>query len=78
MPQTGNVFAGLTVADNLAIAARILPRRDRAGRIAAMLARGSGEFRGISINAKPSPTKASSIAGASAGVSPRNMATSGN
>ncbi len=38
VPQTGNVFAGLTVADNLAIAVNILPRAERAGRIAAMLA----------------------------------------
>ncbi len=38
VPQTGNVFAGLTVAENLAIAVQILPRGDRAGRIAARLA----------------------------------------
>ncbi len=37
VPQTDNVFAGLTVAENLAIAAAILPRAGRAGRIAAML-----------------------------------------
>ena len=37
VPQTGNVFAGLTVADNLAIAVQILPRHQRAARIAAML-----------------------------------------
>ena len=35
VPQTENVFAGLTVAENLAIAAAILPRAERAGRIAA-------------------------------------------
>lgn len=38
VPQTENVFAGLTVAENLAIAAAILPRRERAGRIAATVA----------------------------------------
>ena len=37
VPQTHNVFAALTVAENLAIAAAILPRAARAGRIAAML-----------------------------------------
>jgi branched-chain amino acid transport system ATP-binding protein len=38
VPQTGNVFAGLTVAENLDIAVAILPRRARAERMAAMLA----------------------------------------
>jgi branched-chain amino acid transport system ATP-binding protein len=38
VPQTGNIFAALTVAENLAIAAAVLPRAARAGRIAAMLA----------------------------------------
>lgn len=38
VPQTENVFAGLSVAENLAIATAILPRGTRAGRIAAMLA----------------------------------------
>ena len=37
VPQTGNVFAGMTVANNLSIAVQILPRAARAGRIAAML-----------------------------------------
>jgi branched-chain amino acid transport system ATP-binding protein len=37
VPQTGNVFAALTVAENLDIAVAILPRAARAGRIAAML-----------------------------------------
>jgi branched-chain amino acid transport system ATP-binding protein len=37
VPQTENVFASLSVAENLAIAAAILPRGARAGRIAAML-----------------------------------------
>ena len=36
VPQTENVFAGMTVAENLDIAASILPRRARAARIAAM------------------------------------------
>ena len=36
VPQTHNVFAALTVAENLAIAAAILPRAARAGRIGAM------------------------------------------
>jgi branched-chain amino acid transport system ATP-binding protein len=36
VPQTGNVFAGLTVAENLDIAVAILPRRARAERIGAM------------------------------------------
>ncbi len=38
VPQTENVFAGLTVAENLALAAAILPRAQRAARRAAMLA----------------------------------------
>ena len=37
VPQTENVFASLTVAENLAIAAAILPRGARAARIGAML-----------------------------------------
>ncbi len=37
VPQTGNVFAGLTVAENLAIAVAVLPRRERGERVAAML-----------------------------------------
>ena len=36
VPQTGNVFAALTVAENLDIAVAILPRRARAERISAM------------------------------------------
>jgi branched-chain amino acid transport system ATP-binding protein len=36
VPQTGNVFAGLTVSENLDIATAVLPRRDRAARVAAM------------------------------------------
>ena len=35
VPQTENVFAGLTVAENLAIAAAVLPRAERAARVAA-------------------------------------------
>ena len=38
VPQTENVFAGMTVAENLDIAVAILPRRARAARIAAMFA----------------------------------------
>jgi branched-chain amino acid transport system ATP-binding protein len=38
VPQTENVFASLSVAENLAIAAAVLPRVRRAARIAAMLA----------------------------------------
>jgi branched-chain amino acid transport system ATP-binding protein len=38
VPQTENVFASLSVADNLAIAASVLPRAARPARIAAMLA----------------------------------------
>jgi ABC-type branched-subunit amino acid transport system ATPase component len=38
VPQTENVFAALTVAENLAIAAAVLPRASRAGRVAAVLA----------------------------------------
>jgi branched-chain amino acid transport system ATP-binding protein len=38
VPQTGNVFAGLTVAENLEIAVAILPRGLRAERMAAMYA----------------------------------------
>jgi branched-chain amino acid transport system ATP-binding protein len=38
VPQTANVFARLTVAENLAIAAAVLKRQARAERIAAMLA----------------------------------------
>ncbi len=38
VPQTDNVFAGLTVADNLELAAAVLPRRARAARKQAMLA----------------------------------------
>ena len=38
VPQTGNVFAGLTVAENLDIAVAILPRAARGARIAAMFA----------------------------------------
>jgi branched-chain amino acid transport system ATP-binding protein len=38
VPQTANVFAGLTVTENLAIATAVLPRRNRAARVAAMLA----------------------------------------
>jgi branched-chain amino acid transport system ATP-binding protein len=37
VPQTGNVFAGLTVGENLDIAVAVLPRRERAARVAAML-----------------------------------------
>ena len=37
VPQTENVFAGLSVADNLSIAAAVLPRAARPRRIAAML-----------------------------------------
>jgi branched-chain amino acid transport system ATP-binding protein len=37
VPQTGNVFAALTVAENLDIAVAVLPRRVRADRILAML-----------------------------------------
>jgi branched-chain amino acid transport system ATP-binding protein len=37
VPQTENVFAGLSIADNLKLAAGILPAAERAGRIAAML-----------------------------------------
>jgi len=36
VPQTGNVFSGLTVAENLNIAVAILPRRARAERISAV------------------------------------------
>ena len=36
VPQTENVFAGMTVADNFALAAAVLPVRDRHGRIAEM------------------------------------------
>ncbi len=38
VPQTENVFAGLSVADNLELAAAVLPRAQRAARRAAMLA----------------------------------------
>jgi branched-chain amino acid transport system ATP-binding protein len=38
VPQTANIFAALTVGENLDIAVAILPRRDRAERIAAMMA----------------------------------------
>jgi branched-chain amino acid transport system ATP-binding protein len=38
VPQTENVFAALSIADNLAIAAAILPRPARAARLAAMRA----------------------------------------
>ena len=38
VPQTENVFAGMTVAENLDIAVAVLPRRARAARIAAMFA----------------------------------------
>jgi branched-chain amino acid transport system ATP-binding protein len=38
VPQTDNVFAGLSILDNLRLAAGLLPARDRAARIAAMLA----------------------------------------
>jgi branched-chain amino acid transport system ATP-binding protein len=37
VPQTENVFAGLSIADNLRLAAGILPAALRAGRIVAML-----------------------------------------
>ncbi len=37
VPQTQNVFAALTVAENFSIAAAVLPRADRAARIGAML-----------------------------------------
>jgi branched-chain amino acid transport system ATP-binding protein len=36
VPQTGNVFSGLTVAENLDIAVAVLPRRARAERVLAM------------------------------------------
>jgi branched-chain amino acid transport system ATP-binding protein len=38
VPQTGNIFAALTVGENLEIAVAILPRRARAERLAAMFA----------------------------------------
>ena len=38
VPQTANIFAALTVGENLDIAVAILPRRERAERIAAMMA----------------------------------------
>ena len=38
VPQTENVFAGMTVADNFALAAAVLPHRDRRGRIGEMFA----------------------------------------
>ncbi len=38
VPQTENVFAGMTVADNFALAAAILPARDRTPRIGEMYA----------------------------------------
>jgi branched-chain amino acid transport system ATP-binding protein len=37
VPQTDNVFAGLSIADNLKLAAGLLPAAERAPRIAAML-----------------------------------------
>jgi branched-chain amino acid transport system ATP-binding protein len=37
VPQTENVFTAMSVADNLALAAAVLPRPDRAGGIAEML-----------------------------------------
>lgn len=37
VPQTENVFAGLSIADNLSLAASVLPRPRRPARIAAML-----------------------------------------
>ena len=36
VPQTENIFATLSIAENLKIAAEVLPRGERAGRIAAM------------------------------------------
>jgi len=36
VPQTENIFASLTIRENLQIAAELLPKTDRAGRIAAM------------------------------------------
>ncbi len=38
VPQTENVFAGLSVADNLSLAAAMLPRGERGAGVAAMLA----------------------------------------
>ncbi|WP_322990290.1 ABC transporter ATP-binding protein [Hoeflea sp.] len=38
VPQTDNIFTRLTILENLQIAAQLLPRADRAGRIEAMLA----------------------------------------
>ena len=38
VPQTGNVFSRLSIAENLAIAAASLPRARRAGRLEAMFA----------------------------------------
>jgi branched-chain amino acid transport system ATP-binding protein len=38
VPQTENVFAAMSIADNLQLAAAILPKERRAGRIAAMYA----------------------------------------
>jgi branched-chain amino acid transport system ATP-binding protein len=38
VPQTENVFASMTVADNLALAAAIIPKPERAGRIGEMYA----------------------------------------
>ncbi len=38
VPQTENVFAGLSVADNLSLAAAVLPRSARGAGVAAMLA----------------------------------------
>ncbi len=36
VPQTENIFAGLSISDNLRIAAEMVQRRERAGRLAAM------------------------------------------
>ena len=38
VPQTENVFQRLSIRENLAVAAQILPRAERAGRLAEMLA----------------------------------------
>ncbi|MDP3527537.1 MAG: ABC transporter ATP-binding protein [Hoeflea sp.] len=38
VPQTENIFTRLSILENLQIAAQLLPRQDRAGRIEAMLA----------------------------------------
>ena len=73
--------ASATAATSAALITVPAPMKTSAGvfrRIASILASGFGELSGISISANPSRSNASRISGASAGVTPRNIATSGS